>query len=633
MAESLKHECGIALIRLRKPLSYYKERYGSWSYGIEKLYLLMEKQHNRGQDGAGVASVKLHPTPGDVYMNRTRSNSSSPLRDVFDEIIAGFEPLQKNPAGDEKWVRQHIPYAGEVLLGHLRYQTQGRRTIDFVHPVMRSNNWRSRSLVVAGNFNLTNATEVFNQLVDIGQYPHNTSDTVSLLERMGHLLDRQNEQLYMRYRETGMPRLQIARTIEKELDIPFLLRETTKKLDGGYAICGIVGQGDAFVVRDPHGIRPAFYYLDDEIMVVASERPVIQTALRAQAHDVHELLPGQAIIIKKDGDYSLVQIMEAKEFRACSFERIYFSRGTDRDIYHERKKLGEQLTDKVLQAIQYDTDNTIFSYIPNTAEIAFYGLMKGIEDYMLRDKQQRIINAGKLLSPDELWQIITERPRIEKIAVKDAKMRTFITEDASRNDMVEHVYDVTYGVVRPRTDTVVIVDDSIVRGTTLKQSILKIVDRLEPKKIVVVSSAPQIRYPDCYGIEMSRMKEFCAFLAAIDLLKERNQAWLIEDVYNRCKQQVNAVNDQLVNHVKDIYRPFTPEEISRKIVALLRPKGMRAEVELVYQSLEGLHIACPNNMGDWYFSGNYPTPGGMRMVNKAFINYFEEENKQLKLPV
>ncbi|MDR1681057.1 MAG: amidophosphoribosyltransferase [Prevotellaceae bacterium] len=633
MSESLKHECGIALIRLRKPLSYYREKYGSWSYGIEKLYLLMEKQHNRGQDGAGVASVKLHPAPGDVYMDRTRSNSHTPLRDVFDEITAGFESLRHRPVDDEKWIGQHIPYAGEVLLGHLRYQTQGRRTIDFVHPVMRSNNWRSRSLVVAGNFNLTNAAEVFNQLVDIGQYPHNTSDTVSLLERMGHLLDRQNEQLYMHYRETDMTRLQIARTIENKLDIPHLLRETTKKLDGGYVICGIIGQGDAFVVRDPHGIRPAFYYADDEIMVVASERPVIQTAFRAPMQDVHELLPGQAIILRKEGHYTLEPVMEPKESRACSFERIYFSRGTDSDIYRERKTLGEQLTDKVLQAIEYDTAHTIFSYIPNTAEIAFYGLMKGIEDYMLRDKQQRIIHAGKLLSPDELWQIITERPRIEKIAVKDAKMRTFITEDTSRNDMVEHVYDVTYGVVRPGKDTVVIVDDSIVRGTTLKQSILKIVDRLEPKKIVVVSSAPQIRYPDCYGIEMSRMKEFCAFLAAIELLKEGNRAGLIEDVYNRCKQQQDAPNEQLVNHVKEIYRPFTPEEISRKIVALLRPKGMRADVELVYQSIEGLHVACPNNRGDWYFSGNYPTPGGMRMVNNAFINYFEEENKQLKLPV
>ncbi|MDR0667119.1 MAG: amidophosphoribosyltransferase [Prevotellaceae bacterium] len=633
MSECLKHECGIALIRLRKPLSYYKKKYGSWSYGIEKLYLLMEKQHNRGQDGAGVASVKLHPSPGDVYMNRTRSNSHTPLRDVFDEIMAGFETQLHNPADDEKWVRQHIPYAGEVLLGHLRYQTQGGRTIDFVHPVMRSNNWRSRSLVVAGNFNLTNAAEVFNQLVDIGQYPHNTSDTVSLLERMGHLLDRQNEERYTHYRKTDMSRLQIARTIENELNIPHLLQETTKKLDGGYVICGIIGQGDAFVVRDPHGIRPAFYYTDDEIIVVASERPVIQTALRAQAHDVHELLPGQALIIKKDSDYSLPQIMEPREPRACSFERIYFSRGTDKDIYHERKKLGEQLTEKVLQAIQYDINNTIFSYIPNTAEIAFYGLMKGVEDYMLHNKQQRIINAGKLLSPDELWHIITERPRIEKIAVKDAKMRTFITEDSSRNDMVEHVYDVTYGVVRPGQDTVVIVDDSIVRGTTLKQSILKIVDRLEPKKIVVVSSAPQIRYPDCYGIEMSRMKEFCAFLAAIELLKERSRAGLIEEVYQRCKQQINATNDQLVNHVKEIYRPFTPEEISRKIVTLLRPQGMRAEVELVYQSLEGLHVACPRNHGDWYFSGNYPTPGGLRMVNNAFIHYFEDENKQLKLPV
>jgi amidophosphoribosyltransferase len=631
MSESLKHECGIALVRLRQPLSYYKEKYGSWSYGIEKLYLLMEKQHNRGQDGAGVASVKLHPSPGDVYMDRTRSNSRSPLRDVFDTIGEGFAALPATPPADEKWLTQHVPFAGEVLLGHLRYQTQGKRTIDFVHPVMRSNNWRSRSLVVAGNFNLTNSDDVFQQLVDIGQFPHNTSDTVSLLERLGHLLDRQNEQLYMRYREMDWPRQQIARTIENEIDIPFLLRETAKKLDGGYAICGVIGQGDAFVVRDPNGIRPAFYYADDDVVVVASERPVIQTAFRAPFSDVHELQPGQALIIKKDGNYSLAQIMEPRERLACSFERIYFSRGTDKEIYHERKTLGEQLTEKVLQAIGYDFDHTIFSYIPNTAEIAFYGLLKGLEDYMLRDKQQRIMNAGKLLSADELWQIITRRPRVEKIAVKDAKMRTFITEDTSRNDMVEHVYDVTYGVIRQGIDSVVIVDDSIVRGTTLKQSILKILDRLEPKKIIVVSSAPQIRYPDCYGIEMSRMKEFCAFLAAIELLKERNLSGLIEDVYHRCQQQHHLPNERLVNYVQEIYAPFTPEEISAKIVELLRPPQMHAEVELVYQSIEGLHAACPNNRGDWYFSGNYPTPGGMRMVNNAFINYFEEENKQLKL--
>jgi amidophosphoribosyltransferase len=632
MSESLKHECGIALVRLRKPLSYYKEKYGTWNYGIEKLYLLMEKQHNRGQDGAGVASVKLHPLPGSVYMDRTRSNSPAPLRDVFDTVTGGLAGISNHPAPDGEWITANIPFAGEVLLGHLRYQTQGARTIDFVHPVLRSNNWRSRSLTVAGNFTLTNAGEVFQQLVEIGQYPHNTSDTVSLLERMGHLLDRQNETLYSRYREKypEWPRKKIAACIENHIDIPLLLKETTRKLDGGYVIGGIIGQGDAFVVRDPHSIRPAFYYADDEVAVVASERPVIQTAFRVRTCNVKELPAGAAIILKKDGSLALEQIMEPLERKACSFERIYFSRGTDKYIYRERKKLGEQLTGKVLEAIDYDFDNTIFSYIPNTAETAFYGLMKGVEDYMLKDKHRRILQAGKLLAPDDLWQIITQRPRVEKIAVKDAKMRTFITEGASRNDMVEHVYDVTYGIVRRNIDSIVIIDDSIVRGTTLKQSILKMLDRLEPKKIIVVSSAPQIRYPDCYGIEMSRMKEFCAFLAAIELLKERGMPGLIEDVYQRCKRQEKNAGEW-VNHVKDIYHPFTPEEISGKIADLLRPGNMQAEVKLVFQSLEGLHAACPDNAGDWYFSGNYPTSGGVRVVNNAFIQYFEEENKQLKL--
>ena len=627
MSEILKHECGIALIRLRKPLSYYKQKYGSWNYGIEKLYLLMEKQHNRGQDGAGVATIKLNPKPGEEYINRTRSNSRTPLRDVFDVIGNGWNILQTNPSADEKWITENVAFAGEVLLGHMRYQTQGRSTIEFVHPVKHSSNWRSRSLVLAGNFNLTNSEEVFQQLVNIGQVPRSTSDTVSILERMGHLLDRQNENLYMEYRGANpdMPRQQIAQIIENSLDIPCLLRETTKKLDGGYALCGIVGQGDAFVVRDKHGIRPAFYYADDEIVVVASERPVIQTALRLRTRDICELQPGEAIIVKKDGSYSLEQIMEAGKRAACSFERIYFSRGTDKDIYCERKKLGEQLTDKVLQSINYDLDNTIFSYIPNTSETAFFGLVKGVEDYMLHDKQKRILEAGRLLSPDELWQIITKRPRVEKIAVKDVKMRTFITEDKSRNDMVEHVYDVTYGVVRRGIDTVVIVDDSIVRGTTLKQSILRIIDRLEPKKIVVVSSAPQVRYPDCYGIEMSRMSEFCAFLAATELLKEQGKEALIEEVYRRCKAQENLPSNEMVNHVQDIYRSFAAEEISKKIVELLRPEDMKAEVELVFQSIEGLHAACPNNNGDWYFTGDYPTPGGTRVVNRAFIKYYENE--------
>jgi len=627
MSEILKHECGVALIRLRKPLSYYKQKYGSWTYGIEKLYLLMEKQHNRGQDGAGVASIKINPKPGAEYINRARSNSSTPLRDVFDVVNNGWKILQNNPTADEKWISENVPFAGEVLLGHMRYQTQGRSTIEFVHPVKRSSNWRSRSLVLAGNFHLTNSEEVFQQLVNIGQVPRSTSDTVSLLERMGYLLDRQSEILYTKCNEENpeLSRQQITQVIENNLDLSDLLRNTTKKLDGGYVICGIVGQGDAFAVRDANGIRPAFYYVDDEIIVVASERPVIQTALRLKVDDIQELQPGEAIIVKKDGSYKLEQIMEAGKRAACSFERIYFSRGTDKDIYCERKKLGEQLTDKVLQAIDYDLDNTIFSYIPNTSETAFFGLIKGVEDYMLRDKQKQIMEAGRVLTSDELWQIITKRPRVEKIAVKDVKMRTFITEDKARDDMVEHVYDVTYGVVRNGIDTVVIVDDSIVRGTTLKQSILRIIDRLEPKKIVVVSSAPQVRYPDCYGIEMSRMSEFCAFLAAIELLKERGMENVIKETYERCKQQLNLSAKEMINPVQNIYKHFTPDEISKKIVELLRPKGMNAEVELVYQSIEGLHTACPNNTGDWYFTGDYPTVGGTRVVNNAFINYYENE--------
>ena len=627
MSEILKHECGVALIRLRKPLSYYKQKYGSWTYGIEKLYLLMEKQHNRGQDGAGVASIKINPKPGAEYINRARSNSSTPLRDVFDVVNNGWKILQNNPTADEKWISENVPFAGEVLLGHMRYQTQGRSTIEFVHPVKRSSNWRSRSLVLAGNFHLTNSEEVFQQLVNIGQVPRSTSDTVSLLERMGYLLDRQSEILYTKCNEENpeLSRQQITQVIENNLDLSDLLRNTTKKLDGGYVICGIVGQGDAFAVRDANGIRPAFYYVDDEIIVVASERPVIQTALRLKVDDIQELQPGEAIIVKKDGSYKLEQIMEAGERAACSFERIYFSRGTDKDIYCERKKLGEQLSDKVLQTINYDLDNTIFSYIPNTSETAFFGLIKGVEDYMLRDKQKQIMEAGRVLTSDELWQIITKRPRVEKIAVKDVKMRTFITEDKARDDMVEHVYDVTYGVVRNGIDTVVIVDDSIVRGTTLKQSILRIIDRLEPKKIVVVSSAPQVRYPDCYGIEMSRMSEFCAFLAAIELLKERGMENVIKETYERCKQQLNLSAKEMINPVQNIYKQFTPDEISKKIVELLRPKGMNADVELVYQSIEGLHTACPNNTGDWYFTGDYPTVGGTRVVNNAFINYYENE--------
>ena len=623
MTDVLNHECGIALIRLRKPLSYYKQKYGSWTYGIQRLYLLMEKQHNRGQDGAGVAALKLNTPVGIPYINRTRSNSASSIRDIFDTINQAVSILEKHPQADEDWVKANVPFLAELYLGHLRYRTHGELSIEYVHPVMRSNNWKSRNLVLAGNFNLTNADEIFEQLVAIGQHPRDLSDTVTILEKIGYFLDKQNETIYKELREKESDKNAIAKEVAKRINIAAVLQKAVHKFDGGYAIGGLIGNGDAFVLRDPHGIRPAFYYADDEIVMIASERPVIQTTLRVHTSTVKELMPGEAVIIKNDGSYSIEQVLPAEERTACSFERIYFSRGTDKAVYRERKKLGEQLVPQILKAIDYDLDNTIFSYIPNTAETAFFGMVKGMEDYMIEDKKKQILMLKDQLNDDVLHHIISKRLRAEKIAVKDVKLRTFITDDSARNDMVEHVYDVTYGVVRRGIDSLVIIDDSIVRGTTLRQSILKMLDRLDPKKIVVVSSAPQIRYPDCYGIEMTHMSEFCAFLAAIELLKEANQTHIIDEVYRKCKAQEGLPSHTLVNHVKDIYRPFTPEQISAKISAMLRPEGMNAEVELVFQSLEGLHAACPDNNGDWYFSGDYPTPGGYKVVNNAFINYYE----------
>ncbi len=624
MTDVLNHECGIALIRLLKPLDYYKEKYGSWSYGIERLYLLMEKQHNRGQDGAGVASMKLNSPVGRPFIDRSRSNSASPIRDVFDHINRSLALLQRNPEADAQWIKNNVPFLSELYLGHLRYRTHGSLSLEYVHPVMRSSNWESRNLVLAGNFNLTNADEIFEQLVEIGQHPRDVSDTVTVLEKIGHFLDRENERLYKGLRETESDKRLIAKKVAAQINLPGILQSATHRFDGGYAIGGLIGNGDAFVLRDPHGIRPAFYYADEEIVVVASERPVIQTTLRVRTSTVKEIMPGQAIIIKCDGSWKIEQILPAEQRTACSFERIYFSRGTDKYIYRERKKLGEQLVPQILKTVNYDLDNTIFSYIPNTSETAFFGMVKGVEDYMIENRQKEIMALGDQLNPENIRRIISKRMRAEKIAVKDVKLRTFITEDSARNDMVEHVYDVTYGVVRRGVDSLVIIDDSIVRGTTLKQSILKMLDRLEPKKIVVVSSAPQIRYPDCYGIEMSHMSEFCAFLAAIELLKESGQSAIIDEVYRLCKAQQGQSSDQLVNYVKEIYRPFTPEQISAKIVELLRPENMQAEVELVFQSIEGLHAACPDNNGDWYFTGNYPTPGGNKAVNNAFINYYEK---------
>ncbi|MDR0738533.1 MAG: amidophosphoribosyltransferase [Prevotellaceae bacterium] len=623
MTDALNHECGIALIRLRKPLSHYKNKYGTWFYGLQRLYLLMEKQHNRGQDGAGVAALKLDSPSGRPYIDRTRSNSATPIRDVFDTINNATSVLEEKHDVNEQWIKENVPYLAELYLGHLRYRTHGSLSIEYVHPVVRPSNWESRNLVIAGNFNLTNADEIFDHLIEIGQHPRDLSDTVTMLEKIGFFLDEENERVYKLLRETETDKRKIARLLAEQLHIPNVLQAATRRFDGGYAIGGLIGNGDAFVLRDPHGIRPAFYYTDDEIIVVASERPVIQTTMKVHTSTVKELMPGEAIIIKRNGNWELQQIQQPKKRTACSFERIYFSRGTDKYIYRERKKLGEQLAPQILKTINYDLDNTIFSYIPNTAETAFIGMVEGLEKFLTEEKKKQLLALGKTADNEAFQRIMNKRLRVEKIAVKDVKMRTFITEDTSRNDMVEHVYDVTYGVVRRGIDSLVIIDDSIVRGTTLKQSILRILDRLDPKKIVIVSSAPQIRYPDCYGIEMSHMTEFCAFLAAIELLKETKQAAVIEEVYRKCKAQQGLPSEQLVNHVKDIYRPFTAEQIAKKIAEILRPSDIRAEVEIVYQSIEGLHAACPNHTGDWYFSGDYPTPGGHKVVNNAFINYYE----------
>jgi len=630
MSDQIKHECGIALIRLRKPLEYYKLKYGTWMYGIQKLYLLMEKQHNRGQDGAGVASIKFDVAPGKRYIDRARSNSSSPIRDVFEDVYAGVRKYEDKPEllNDPTWAKQNLPFAGELYLGHLRYGTFGNNSIDYVHPVMRENNWKSRTLVLAGNFNMTNVDELFQRLVNLGQHPKDYSDTVTVLEKIGHFLDEENQQLFRQYKNDGHSNYEISSLIADNLSIKKVLQESSRDFDGGYAMAGMVGHGDAFVYRDPWGIRPAFYYANDEIVVVASERPVIQTVMNVTTDEVQEVKPGYAIIIKQNGDYSMEEIRVPQKRSSCSFERIYFSRGTDRDIYYERKKLGELLTPAILDAVNYDLGNTVFSFIPNTAETAFYGMVKGVENYMLDEKKRIILENRDSLTPEELDKVISSRPRVEKIAVKDIKLRTFISQDKGREDLVGHVYDITYGSVVPGKDNLVVIDDSIVRGTTLKESILRILDRLNPKMIVVVSSSPQIRYPDCYGIDMAKLGDFVAFRAAIALLKETGQEGVIDSVYKKCKAQENLPKEEIVNYVKDIYRPFTPEQISNKVAELLTPKGMKAEVKIVFQSVENLHAACPTDNGDWYFTGNYPTPGGNKVVNRSFINFVEGKNQR-----
>jgi len=630
MSEQIKHECGIALIRLLKPLEYYQVKYGSWRYGLHKLYLLMEKQHNRGQDGAGLASIKFEIQPGKKYIDRERSNTPTSIRDIFDVVNKPFKKYESKPEllDDPAWARENLPFAAELYLGHLRYGTFGNHSIDYVHPVMRENNWKSRTLVLAGNFNMTNVDELFKKLVDLGQHPKDYSDTVTVLEKIGHFLDEENQQLFRQYKNDGFTNREISDLIANSINIKKILQDSTKDYDGGYAIAGMLGHGDSFVFRDPWGIRPAYYFANDEIVVVASERPVIQTVMNAPIADVHEVKPGYALIIKKDGTISHDEIRIPQTRKSCSFERIYFSRGTDRDIYLERKKLGELLTPAILKSVDYDYTNTVFSFIPNTAETAFYGMIKGVEDYMKREKKRMILEKGSSLSEKDIDEIIAIRARVEKIAVKDIKLRTFITQDKGRNDLVGHVYDVTYGIVKDDVDNLVVIDDSIVRGTTLRESILKILDRLKPKMIVVVSSSPQIRYPDCYGIDMAKLGDFVAFRAAIELLKETGQEGIINSVYKNCKSQQNLPKEEMINYVKDIYRPFTDDQISDKIAQILTPTGMKAKVKIVFQTIENLHQACPNDLGDWYFTGNYPTPGGNRVVNTSFINYIEGRNQR-----
>jgi len=629
MSDMIKHECGIAMLRLRKPLEHYVEKYGSWDYGLQKMYLMMEKQHNRGQDGAGIAGIKLFVEPGNRYIFRQRSNRADSIQEIFGLIHEDIDKVFRSNQSEFKsteFIKANVPFACDVYLGHLRYGTYGNYNIDYVHPVSRENNWRSRNLVIAGNFNLTNVGEVFKSLIDLGQNPVDFSDTVTILENIGHRLDEENERVFRMFKEQGYSKKEITPLIEKNLDLATVLRKASRNWDGGYTMAGMVGHGDAFVMRDPAGIRPAFYFIDEEVVVVASERPVIQTIFNVRTDDVHELPAASAIIIRASGETTIEKIREETELKKCSFERIYFSRGTDKSIYRERKKLGELLTLRVLKAVEYDIGNSVFSYIPNTAESAFYGLVKGVEDYLNKSKIDAIIERRSTLSRDELEKIISQRPRVEKIAVKDVKLRTFITEDNSRDDLVGHIYDITYGVIRRGIDNLVIIDDSIVRGTTLKKSIIKILDRLDPKKIVIVSSSPQIRYPDCYGIDMAKLGDFIAFRAAVELLIESGKSDLIDRIYEDAKAELLKPVGEVRNLVKEIYKPFCPDEISAKISSMLKTDDIGAEVEIVFQSIEGLHEACPGHSGDWYFTGNYPTPGGNKVANQSFINYVEGRN-------
>lgn len=634
MSDQIKHECGIAFIRLLKPLSYYQEKYGTSLYGLNKLYLLMEKQHNRGQDGAGIATIKLNVKPGNRYISRHRSMEKNAVQDIFSYVMKKFAAVEKeSPAllNDAEWLKENISFTGEVLLGHLRYGTHGKNSIEACHPFLRQNNWMTRNLVIAGNFNMTNVDELLQQLYDLGQHPKERADTVTVLEKIGHFLDDENQFLFDQFKREGYDNAEISQLIANHLKVNRILKKSAKTWDGGYTIAGIFGHGDAFVLRDPAGIRPAYYYYDDEIFVAASERPALQTAFNIKIGQVKEIEPGHAMIIKRDGTITDEIFREPVEKKACSFERIYFSRGSDADIYRERKKLGQLLCPRILDRVNHDLEHTVFSYIPNTAEVSFYGLVEGLHAYTKQKQRDALVHSRDNLTDEELDRILKITPRVEKLAIKDVKMRTFITQDAERSDMVAHVYDTTYGLIKRDVDTLVAMDDSIVRGTTLKQSILRIFDRLGPVKIIIVSSAPQIRYPDCYGIDMSRMGEFVAFEAAIQLLKERGMESVITDVYRKCLAQADLPKEEVVNHVKEIYAPFTPDEVSAKIAEIITPKEISAQVEVIYQSLEALHQACPNHLGDWYFSGDYPTPGGNKVVNRAFMNWMEGNNSRAYL--
>lgn len=628
MTEIIKHECGIAMVRLLKPLSYYQEKYGSYLYGLNKLYLLMEKQHNRGQEGAGLACVKLHARPAEEFIYRERAMGTGAIQEIFANVKAQIRETPHDKS-DAEWAALHLPFAGEVYMGHLRYSTTGRSGLSYVHPFLRRGNWRSRNLLLCGNFNMTNVDEIFDSIVAKGQHPRSYADTFVLLEQVGHALDMENQKLYDRYRAEGLDDIAITEAIENNLNIADVLKKPARIWDGGYVICGMTGSGDMFSFRDPRGIRPAFYYADDEIVVVASERPVIQTTMNLSVEQVKELQPGECLVVNRQGDMHIEPILPPLNYSACSFERIYFSRGSDVDIYKERKELGRNLAPQILKSIDYDLGHTVFSFIPNTAEVAFYGMLEGLDSYLNEQKIAKIRNASAPLSDEDLRQILSLKVRSEKVAIKDIKLRTFIAEGETRDDLAAHVYDITYGTVTSGIDNLVVIDDSIVRGTTLKQSIIKILDRLHPKKIIIVSSSPQVRFPDCYGIDMSRMGEFIAFKAAMELLEDRGMQSVIDEVYRKSKAQQHLPKEQIVNYVKEIYAPFTQEEISGKIARMLTSADITAQVEIIYQTLEGLHQAIPNHPGDWYFSGDYPTPGGNRLVNNAFINFMEgEDNKR-----